>query len=123
MRIDASSVKFSAKSVSSANFSSKSHFQMFPFDTEYDRAKVPPYNRNDPPPAPGSLKALLFPPLLNNVENKGMQGVRARYGADLPPFISTVRYPGRPVILGMDPLLLTGDSCKRVGGVATIKCH
>ena len=72
------------------------------FDPEYDRAKVPPYNGNDPPPAPGSLKALLFPPLLNNVENKGTQGVRARYGAELPPFISIVRYPGRPVILGMD---------------------
>ena len=43
-------------------------------DTEYDRAKVPPYNGNDPPPAPGSLKALLFPPLLNNVENKGRKG-------------------------------------------------
>ena len=27
-----------------------------------------------PPPAPGSLKALLFPPLLKNLENKGMQG-------------------------------------------------
>ena len=67
-------------------------------DTEYDRAKVPPYSENDPPPAPGSLKALLFPPLLNNVENKGTQGVRARYGAELPPFISIVRYPGRPVI-------------------------
>ena len=25
-------------------------------DTEYDRANVPPYNGNDPPPAPGSLK-------------------------------------------------------------------
>ena len=49
------------------------------FDTEYDRAKVPPYNGNNPPPAPRSLKALLFPPLLNNVENKGTQGVRARY--------------------------------------------
>ena len=72
--------------------------------TEYDRAKVPPYNGNDPPPAPGSLKALLFPPLLHNVENKGKRGVRARYGAELPPFISTVRCPGRPVILGMDLL-------------------
>ena len=44
------------------------------FDTEYDRAKVPPHNGNDPPPATGSLKALLSPSLLNNV-NKGMQGV------------------------------------------------
>ena len=72
------------------------------FDTEYDRAKVPPYNGNDPPPAPGSLKRSLFPTLLNEVQNKGTQGVRARYGAELPPIISIVRYPGRPVILGMD---------------------
>ena len=39
---------------------------------------------------------------INKVQNKGTQGVRARYGAELPPFISIVRYPGRPVILGMD---------------------
>ena len=71
-------------------------------DTEYDRAKVPPYNGHDPPPAPGSLKALLFPPVLNEVQNKGTQGVQARYGAELTPFISIVRHPCRPVILGMD---------------------
>ena len=71
---------------------------MIVFDTEYDRAKVPPYNGNDPPPAPGSLKRSLFPTLLNEVQNKGTQGVRARYGAELPPIISIVRYPGRPVI-------------------------
>ena len=71
-------------------------------DTEYDWAKVPPYNGNDPPPAPGSLKALLFPPLLNKGQNKGTQGVQARYGAELPPFISIVWYPGRPVTLGME---------------------
>ena len=68
------------------------------FDTEYDRANVPPYNGNDAPPAPGSLKRSLFPTLLNEVQNKGTQGVRARYGAELPPIISIVRYPGRPVI-------------------------
>ena len=68
------------------------------FDTEYDRANVPPYNGNDPPPAPGSLKRSLFPTLLNEVQNKGTQGVRARYGAELPPIISIVRCPGRPVI-------------------------
>ena len=71
-------------------------------DTEYDWAKVPAHNGNDPPPAPGSLKALLFPPLLRKVQNKGAQGVQARYGTELPPFISIVRYPGRPVILSMD---------------------
>ena len=31
-----------------------------------------------------------------------MQRVQARYDAELPPFISIVRHPGRPVILGMD---------------------
>ena len=67
-------------------------------DTEYDRAKVPPYNGNDAPPAPGSLKAPLFPPLSNEVQNKGTHGVQARYGAELPPIISIVRYPGRPVM-------------------------
>ena len=74
--------------------------RMLEFDTEYDRANVPPYNGNDPPPAPGSLKRSLFPTLffLNEVQNKGTQGVRARYGAELPPIISIVRYPGRPVI-------------------------
>ena len=75
--------------------------------TEYDRAKVPPYNGNDPPPAPGSLKTPLFPPLLNEVQNKGTQGVQARYGAELPPFISIVRYPGRPVILGTEEMRQT----------------
>ena len=63
-------------------------------DTEYDRAKVPPYNGSDPPPAPGRLKALLFPPLLNKVQSKGMRGVQARYGAELPPLISIVWHPG-----------------------------
>ena len=67
-------------------------------DTEYDRANVPPHNGNDPPPAPGSLKRSLFPTLLNEVQNKGTQGVRARYGAELPPIISIVRCLGRPVI-------------------------
>ena len=86
-------------------------------DTEYDRAKVPPYNGNDPPPAPGSLKRSLFPTLLNEVQNKGTQGVQARYGAELPPIISIVRYPSRPVILGMDFLHWcnpTSHQCKRL---------
>ena len=43
---------------------------------------------------------LLLPPILNKVQNKGTQGVQARYGAELPPSISFVRCPGRPVILG-----------------------
>ena len=72
-----------------------------------------------PPPAPGSLKALLFPPLLNNVENKGTQGVRARYGAELPPFISIVRYPGRPVVLGMEKVQMGPFSRMTTGKSAT----
>ena len=89
-------------------------------DTEYDRAKVPPYNGNDPPPAPGSLKRSLFPTLLNEVQNKGTQGVRARYGAELPPIISIVRYAGRPVILGMDvPPRTWGVACNHATWAAT----
>ena len=81
-------------------------------DTEYDRAKVPLHNGNDPPPAPGSLKALLFPTLVNTVENKETQGVRARYNAELSPIISIVRHPGRPVILGVEE---RGERGKGVG--------
>ena len=51
------------------------------------------------PALPGSLKTLLFPPLLNKIQNKGTQGVRARYDAELPPIITIVQYPGRPVIV------------------------
>ena len=32
------------------------------------------------PPSPRSLKALLFPPLLNKAQSKGTQGVQANYG-------------------------------------------
>ena len=39
------------------------------------------------PASAGSLNALLFPPLLNEVQDKGTQGVRARYDLELPPFI------------------------------------
>ena len=41
---------------------------------------------------------LLWRALIINVQNNGTQGVRARYGAELSPFISIVRCPGRPVI-------------------------
>ena len=71
-------------------------------DTEYDRAKVPSYNGN----SPNILKTLLFRPLVNKVENKGTQGVRARYDAEYPPLISIVWGPGRPIILGMDIFLV-----------------
>ena len=53
--------------------------------TEYDWVKVPQY----------------CPTLLNKVPNKGTQGVRERYDAELPPLISIVRHPSRRVILGM----------------------
>ena len=74
------------------------------FVTEYDRAKVPQLCTMEMIPAlPGSLKALLFPPLLNEMQNNRTQGVRARYDdAELRPFISIVRHPGRPVMLGAD---------------------
>ena len=59
-------------------------------DTEYDRAKGPPHNGSDPrSPCEQSTK-------------QGTQGARATYGAELPPIISIVRCPGRPVILGME---------------------
>ena len=54
------------------------------------------------PALPWKSKTLQFPPLLNEVQNKGTQGVRARYDAELPPSISIVRHPGRPIILGME---------------------
>ena len=38
---------------------------------------------------------------LGKAQNKGMQGVKARYDTALPPFISIVWHPGRPIILGM----------------------
>ena len=59
-----------------------------PVNTEYDWAKVPPYNGNDPH----------FIPIKQSIENKGMPGVRARYDAELPPFTSIVRCPSRPVV-------------------------
>ena len=63
------------------------------------------------PPAPASLKALQFPPLLNRVQNKGTQGAQARYSAELPPFISIVLCPGRPVILDME-ISWRGHPCR-----------
>ena len=92
--------------------------------TEYDQAKVPPYNGNDPPSAPRSLKALLFPALLNKVGNKGTQGVRARYDAELLPIISIVRCPGRPVISVPDQKkrLKTRGASQRVRPVFAPKC-
>ena len=87
--------------------------------TQYDRANVPPYNGNDPPPAPGSLKRSLFPTLLNEVQNKGTQGVRARYGAELPPIISIVRCPGRPVISVHD-LRCFRTSCTPIGKILSM---
>ena len=58
------------------------------------------------PPSPfGFRRVVTATPLKLNppfsvilTQNKGTQRVQARYGAELPPFISIVRYPGRPVI-------------------------
>ena len=38
----------------------------------------------------------------HKVQNKGTQGARARYNAELPPFVSVVGHPSRPIIVGMD---------------------
>ena len=59
-------------------------------------------NGNDPRPTPGKSKTTSASTPIKQCTNKGMQGVQARYGAELPPFISIVQYPGRPVILGME---------------------
>ena len=67
------------------------------------------------PPSPGSLKAPLFPSLLRKVQNKGTQWVRARYDAELPPFISIIRHPGRPAILGVDKIKKNGRNIKNGG--------
>ena len=58
-------------------------------DTEDDQAK----GSTDPrPPGNGSLKAPLFPALfnLNKAQNKGTQGVRARYDAELLTIVITI---------------------------------
>ena len=53
------------------------------------------------PRRPGSLKApFAFRPMKISIK-KGTRGVHARYDAELPPFISIVRCPGHPIILGM----------------------
>ena len=49
-------------------------------------------------------KTVLFPPIVNKVQNEGTQGVRARYCAEFPPLISIVRCPGRPVIMAWSTL-------------------
>ena len=64
-------------------------------DTEYDRAKVPPYNGNDPPPALGSLKVLLFPPLLNNVQTRERKGYKRGTARN---FLHSFPLSGAPVV-------------------------
>ena len=44
------------------------------------------------PPAPGSLKAPLLPPLLNNVQTRERKGYKRGTARNFPPFISIVRY-------------------------------
>ena len=48
-------------------------------------------------------------PIKQKVQNKATQEVRARYDAELHPFVSIVQCPGHPVILGMG---LSPDSPK-----------
>ena len=54
------------------------------------------------PARPWQSKSPSVSTLLHKVQNEGTQGVQARYGAELPPFISINRCPGRSVILGME---------------------
>ena len=50
------------------------------------------------PRRPWKSKSPFAPRLIKITINKGTRGVRASYDAVLPPFISIVRSPGRPVI-------------------------
>ena len=56
--------------------------------------RAPVWGRGNPKSKSPSVSS---PRLFNKAQNKGMQGVRARYDTELPPFISVVRHPGRPV--------------------------
>ena len=57
------------------------------FDTEYDRAKVPPYTGSPFASRPITISIM-----------KGTRGVSTRYDTVLLPFSSIVRCPGRPFI-------------------------
>ena len=59
-------------------------------------------NGNDPRPPLVVYKPFCFPPLLNKMQDKGTQGVRARCDAELPPCLSIVQHPCHPIILGME---------------------
>ena len=72
------------------------------FDTEYDRAKVPLHNGNDPPPVPRSLKS---PSVSTPIEQSRKQGdamgaSEVRRGTSSNHFHFPA--PSRPVILGME---------------------
>ena len=41
-------------------------------------------------------------PVKRSTKQGNARGTQTRYGAELPPVISIARYPGRPVILGME---------------------
>ena len=59
-------------------------------------------------------------PIKQSTKNKRTQGVRARYDADLPPCICTIRHPGPPVILGMEFSLCNvgkTKACRRKSGL------
>ena len=71
-------------------------------DTEYDRANVPPYNGNDPPPAPGCLKRSLFSnPIKRSTKQGNARGTsEVRRGTSsnhfhcpVPPVVQSYRSP------------------------------
>ena len=86
-------------------FSPSTERKKYTFGTEYDRANFSPLNGKRSPPSPGSLKALLLPPLF---EQSAKQGV-ARAASEVRHGNSSIYFlcPARPTILGM-------DACKRI---------
>ena len=78
---------------------SRNHFQEFPI---FDRLSQAAWFATEVIPRHPWKSKRLFGSKPVKVEKKGTQGVRAKYNTVLPPFISIVRSPGRPVILVID---------------------
>ena len=80
------------------------HFWAMSRHPEYDWVTVPRHNGHDPRPSLVVYSPFCFHPYKKKTKYKTRErkGVQARYSAELPPFISIVRCPGRSVILGME---------------------